>query len=191
MGHLWLNILHCWKHSFMNYLSAFLVDNGVWGLEECVALEVQFTLSSQADQMNHVQKVNVSLQWLQQELNLMTCRPLDGKCLKLEGINLACHEPLYFFYSLHILSPDCILFLQTIYSQVLSLGGRYKHVQQGKQEQRLVTQTDQEVVSCLNWPFQVVFPLIWFLARLGAKRSIWSLWWDTGASQRTIHPFLN
>lgn len=45
----------------MNYLSAFLIDNGVWELEERVGLGAQSTLSSKADQMNHVHKVNISL----------------------------------------------------------------------------------------------------------------------------------
>lgn len=45
----------------MNYLSAFLIDNGVWEVKECEGLEAQSTLSSKAGQMNHVHKVNVSL----------------------------------------------------------------------------------------------------------------------------------
>lgn len=94
-GHMWLNILHCWKHPLMNYLSAFLIDNGVWELEERVGLGAQSTLSSKAGQMNHVHKVNISLHWLQQKLSLMTCRSLDGKCLKLKGINLACASVVF------------------------------------------------------------------------------------------------
>lgn len=45
----------------MNYLSAFLIDSGVWELEECVGFEAQSTLPSKAGQMNDAHKVNVSL----------------------------------------------------------------------------------------------------------------------------------
>lgn len=50
---------------------------------------------------------------------------------------------------------------QKIHTQVLSLGGRYIRVQQGKQEQRLLTQTEQEVISSqLAIPNSISFNII-------------------------------
>lgn len=98
-----------------------------------------------------------------------------------KDINLTHRVPLFFLLS--------VLTDRAIYIPVLPLAERYMCA--AWKVGAMTSHTNWTRSCLLSQSFQVGFPLILFLLKLGAKRSTCSLWWETGVSQRAIYPLLN